>query len=278
MMKNLITLFISAMSLFISCKQPVKQKEKIIAKERVEIKESPNLIGKPIFQADAVTKDFSNFWIYYSENIKLYDDFKAIDINGKDISRKLLLEKLTSGLYFPLALYASKDTISYQLTLIPKKADKNISAYMKQFSSEQLRFCKLEGKPVPAFGFKDVNGNQYTSESIKGKIVLFKCWFISCLPCRQEMPALNEIVKRYKNRKDILFISLAMDNKKDLQQFLSTTKFDYETIPNQTKYMSDKLYVAGYPAHFIINKKGEVVRMLPDVASVENAIEKELAK
>ncbi|MFD0941805.1 TlpA family protein disulfide reductase [Pedobacter boryungensis] len=277
-MKNIGVVFIYGILLFASCKQPIKQEEKIFNTDSVATQKSTNLIGKPIFLADSIIEPFSKFWKYYSENIQLYKDFKAVDINGKPITRTVLLEKLTTGLYFPLALYANGDTLSYQLAVLPKKADKNISAYMQQFSKEQLAFCKLEGKPVPAFDFKDVNGIHYTSENIKGKIVLFKCWFISCLPCRQEMPALNEIVKKYRDRKDILFISLATDNKKELQQFLSTTKFEYATVSNQAKYMANQLHVVGYPTHFIINKKGELVRMLPDVLSVEEAIEKELAK
>ena len=276
-MKNIITLLVCTTLFLTACKQSTKQEEKLTTAAPAATKKVESLIGKPIVPADSVTKNFSKFWIYYND-IMLHNDFKAIDTNGKTITRVLLLEKLTSGLYFPLALYAANDTPSYKLTLIPKTADENISAYMQQFSSQQLEYCKLEGKPVPSFDFKDLNGNHYTSENIKGKIVLFKCWFISCVACVKEMPDLNQIVKKYANRKDILFISLATDNKKELQQFLSKTKFDYATVSNQAKYMSDKLHVVVYPTHFIINKKGELVRMLPDVRSVEDAIEKELAK
>lgn len=199
-------------------------------------------------------------------------------MKGGKITRIDFLKKLSTGNYFPVALYSEDNYLSYKLAVIPAKTDESITAYLKKFSSDQLEFCKLEGKPVPNFNFNDVNGKHYSSESIKGKIVLFKCWFIRCGACVKEMPALNEIVKKYKNRDDILFISLAIDNRKELQKFLATTKFDYATIPNQERYMADQLHVSAYPTHFIINKKGELVRMLPDETKVIEAIEIEIAK
>jgi len=276
-----VKLLLSCLLLFlISCTQaPRKTEVKNKDLKKTEAPEKENVrIGLPKIAEENILVNFGKFWEYYTENIELYEDFIAFNSNGKPISKLQFLSQLKSGLYFPLILNSKDEQLNYKLVKIPAKADPNISVYMKQFGKEQLAFYHLEGKPAPAFNFTDVNGKLYTPENTKGKIILFKCWFINCLPCRQEMPALNEVVRKYKNRDDILFISLAIDTKKELQTFLSTTKFDYATVPNQGKYMSDKLHVSGYPTHFIINKKGELVRMLPDVAQVEEAIEKELAK
>lgn len=276
-MKNIFGLLIVAFGFLTSCNQVAKKDDKVIdTSSRLAIK-TESLNGKPIVSVQNITKDFSSFWSYYNQYIEFYKDFKALDTAGNTISRVFFLKQLTSGLYFPLALY-DNDSLNYQLAKIPVKASKDIGAYMQKFSKEQLEFCKLEGKPIPAFNFTDVNGKVYTSANTKGKIVMFKCWFISCVACVAEMPALNDIVAKYKDRDDILFISLAMDSKRELQTFLAKRQFDYATIPNQTEYMKNQLHVAAYPTHFIINKKGEMVRMLPNEVKVEEAIEMELAK
>lgn len=276
-MKNYY-LFLLLFSMFIVSCQQQKHEDKVVDQGQSKESEKIDLTGVEIVPADKITESFGVFLEYYMTHIELFKDFKALDTNGKQITRINFLKKLNSGLYFPLALYSANDTSNYKLATIPKKADEVIKAYMIRFSEDQLAYCKLEGKPVPAFDFKDINGKHYTSENIKGKIVLFKCWFISCTACVKEMPALNEIVTKYKDRDDILFISLAMDTKPKLEQFLAKTKFDYATIPNQTKYMSDKLFITAYPTHVIINKKGELVRMLPDETKIVEAIEIELAK
>lgn len=248
-------------------------------KNNVESQTKENsFVGLPIISEAEITVNFGKFWDYYSGHIELYEDFLAFDTAGNVISKLKFLNEIKSGLYFPLAIYSKDEQINYRLAKIPAKADSNIAAYMRRFGSEQLAFYKMEGKQAPEFGFTDVNGKVYTSANTKGKIILFKCWYIGCRACIAEMPALNKIVEKYKDRDDILFISLAMDSKQDLQNFLSKTKFDYATVPNQTKYMSDELHVMAYPTHFLIDKKGNIVRALPDENQVAEALEKEIAK
>lgn len=230
-------------------------------------------IGQPVVNPSAILKNFSSFWEYYSGRIKLYEDFSAKDTKGDKIDKGTFLKLLNTGSYFPLLVYAASAEPTYQLKKIPKNADPVIGAYMSQFSKNELAFYKMIGKDIPAFNFEDVNGKTYTSQNTKGKIVLFKCWFIGCVACVQEMPELNEIVERYKERNDILFISLATDPKLPLQKFLLKHQFDYATVPNQERYMTEKLKVNSYPTHFMIGKDGKLLKVLPDAGDVANALD-----
>lgn len=275
-MKNSYFPIMCLILLLISCKQPAKQEDKTSIIVQKEEKKKVDLTGMPIVAEAKIVENFNSFWAYYNQYIMLFKKFKAFDTDEKVITRINFLQKLSTGNYFPVALYGANDSLYYKLAALPPKADEYISAYMRQFSKIQLAYCKLEDKPVPAFDFTDVNGKHYTQENTKGKIVLFKCWFINCVACVKEMPALNEIVNKYKNRNDILFISLAEDNKQKLQQFLSATKFDYATVPSQQNYITKKLNVAVYPTHFLINKKGILVQALPDHVQVAEALAKEL--
>jgi len=277
-MKNFGLVLPLLAAIIFSCKpSPNKvneQKDTVAIESKVK---EYSFVGQPIVPEAEIISN-GKFWAYYSSNIELYEDFVAFDVSGNVIDKAKFLNEIKSGKYYPLAIYSKDEQLNYKLAKIPAKADQFISAYMRQFGSEHLTFYNMQGKPVPEFSFTDVNGKLYTSANTKGKIVLFKCWFIGCSACVAEMPALNQIVEKYKNRDDILFISLAMDPKKDLQNFLSKTKFDYATVPNQTKYMDDQLHVRAYPTHFLIDKKGNMVRALPDEVQVAEALEKEITK
>ena len=48
---------------------------------------------------------------------------------------------------------------------------------------------------------------------------MVKCWFIHCVACIKEFPELNELVKINETNENVLFISLAEDNSKDLKTF-----------------------------------------------------------
>lgn len=274
--------FIALLSVsLISCNQAPKQQSSKLTDSISQTKAPTNEIeepneGKPIIPAADLVKDFMTFWDYYSRNVKLNQDFAAFNTKGEAITKQTFLKQLNTGLYFPLRVYTKSVDFGYQLHKIPAKADSAISSYMKQFSTQQLIYYSMQGKEIPAFNFTTVDGQSYTNANTKGKIILFKCWFIRCVPCVQEMPALNNLVEKYKDRKDILFISLAIDDKKALKQFLNKTRFDYETVPDQGTYMSNKLNVSAYPTHFLIDKTGKLVRVLENDIEVAEALEKEI--
>ncbi|MEJ5961429.1 TlpA family protein disulfide reductase [Pedobacter immunditicola] len=146
------------------------------------------------------------------------------------------------------------------------------------FAKKELVFYRMEGRPVPKFDFVTIEGDRYTSENTKGKILLLKCWFIACVPCVKEMPALNTLIESYRHRKDMVFLSLATDEEASLKTFLKNTKFDYQTVAAQASYMSDKLNVYAYPTHFLVDKAGKVVKVTNSVDELETFLKRMLEK
>jgi N-acetyl-anhydromuramyl-L-alanine amidase AmpD len=70
------------------------------------------------------------------------------------------------------------------------------------------------------------------------------------------------MVNQYKNRDDIVFVSLAFDNEADLKTFLLTKPFNYATVSVQKSYFSDTLKISGYPTHYLIDKEGKIVKIV----------------
>ena len=73
---------------------------------------------------------------------------------------------------------------------------------------------------------------------------------------------MNKQVGSYKGWDDILFISLAMDKKERLAEFLKDTKLQYATIPEMKDYMHDKLAIGSYPTHILVDKAGKIVKVV----------------
>lgn len=237
----------------------------------------PAIPGKPLVETSTSLKSFNDFWKYYIRHISLFEDFLAFDEADRAINKAEFLTKMKTGLYFPLALDAAQGETHYRLERIPATADKMIAVYMKDFAKQQSVFNQMEGKDFPNFSFVDLDGNQYNNESTKGKVLVIKCWFVSCVPCVAEMPELNHLVQRHKDRNDILFLSLAIDEAEALKGFLSKTKFDYSTVALQKEFMKDQLKVTGYPSHFLVGKNGKLSRVLPDARVLGDFIARELA-
>ena len=212
--------------------------------------------GAPNVDVNQLEKDYMKWLTYQYENIHLSSKFVAFDNSSKEISKGAFLKSLTTGDYIPVELTSKDSTTYYQLFKLDNTADKQISSSIKIYASQANTNFEMEGKPFPPFSFKDVNGVEYNNENTKGKTIVFKCWFIACKACVAEFPELNEFVKKYQNRNDVFFISLAIDSKENLLKFLATKTFSYAVIPEQRELMIKVLNITSFPTHLIVNKNG----------------------
>ena len=92
------------------------------------------------------------------------------------------------------------------------------------------------------------------------------------------MPSLKEMVTLYTNRNDILFVSLAFDNKEALTAFLKKRTFIYSVVPDQEDFMRDVLKLHMYPTHFIINKQGLITKVVNEGKALAAALKMEVLK
>ncbi|NRB48624.1 MAG: TlpA family protein disulfide reductase [Saprospiraceae bacterium] len=117
-------------------------------------------------------------------------------------------------------------------------------------------FYEEKVEPAAPFSVTDIEGNTYSSEELKGKVVVLNFWFIGCAPCRIEIPGLNEMVRHY-DKEQVVFIAFALDGKEALEKFLTELPFDYTIIPEAFDQAA-AYSVQGYPTHVILDKRGNV--------------------
>ncbi|AHF14140.1 redoxin [Niabella soli DSM 19437] len=222
-------------------------------------------------------KDFRTWWTYISGKIHLERDFIPLNEDSTRISKAAFLHKLASGNYVPFEVLIKDDSSVYKIEH-PEKIDSEISDRTIQLAYAHIKNYNWEGKELPRYHFADLNGTTYTPENTKGKVMLLKCWFVHCVACVAEFPELNQLVEKYRNRKDALFISLATDPKDSLHQFFKTHSFNYATVPEQHDYLSKELQVTGYPTHFLINRAGKIVKVTQEAKEIIPFFEKEIEK
>ena len=116
----------------------------------------------------------------------------------------------------------------------------------------------VKEKPAPDFSGKTLKGEKIKMKSLRGKIVVLNLWFIDCLPCIKELPALNKLVAEYRGNKDVVFISLTWETKERVEkEFFAKYKLDFEVIPEEMKAV-ELFGKPGYPTTFVIGKDGLV--------------------
>lgn len=231
--------------------------------------------GSPEVDAIQIQKNFTDWSAYQSKKIMLSRDFVALDILSKEISKESFLDQLANGNFIPIRLKSDDSIYYYKLFKIQPKSDTSIKATINQIGFDAYKNYKMEGTAFPNFSFKDLNGNLISNESMKGKIIVIKCWYIHCTPCIREFPQVNRLTEEYKDRKDIVFISLAEDSPEQLKTFLARKPLSYSVIPDMKVYMNENLQLNSFPTHFILNKEGLISKVLPNFESLEVALAKE---
>lgn len=149
---------------------------------------------------------------------------------------------------------------------------------MLSFTSSDGSADTLGGKPLPgSFALRDLDGNLWTEQSLKGHKVVINVWFSGCGPCLREMPILSEWKKKYP---DVIFLSVNFEKADKVRKITEARGF------NWTHLYGDNYFVkfvgsGGFPlfivlgedglVHYIVNGTNEKIRQ--DVLEVLNGLQ-----
>jgi thiol-disulfide isomerase/thioredoxin len=89
----------------------------------------------------------------------------------------------------------------------------------------------------PDVTFKDLQGNDVTLASLRGKVVAVNFWATWCEPCRFEIPEMIGFQQKYA-AKGFTMLGVAMDDegKSVVQPFVEKTQFDVGGKPTTMNY------------------------------------------
>lgn len=222
-------------------------------------------------------KDFMTWYTYTYHNVKLSRDFVGLGADSSIIKKADFLKHLTTGKFIAVKIMAQNDVEYYKLHKL-SEPNLQIEETVKQMALAEIAHFEMEGKEMPDYNFTDINGVRYDKNNTKEKIIVLKCWFIGCVACVKEFPELNKLVDTYKDRSDILFLSLAIDNKQKLINFLKKKEFNYRVVPSEEEYMTRQLRVEQYPTHILIDKDGKIAKVTTTIDGLMPYIEKLAAK
>jgi len=116
------------------------------------------------------------------------------------------------------------------------------------------------GDPAPPIEVKTwLKNTPVTLESAKGKVLVVEFWATWCQPCRQTIPHVNSLHKKY-NDKDVILVGLTEEDEETAKKFMDTMVMDYHVgIDDASKTNSAYMKgIAGIPHAFVVDKAGKV--------------------
>ena len=119
---------------------------------------------------------------------------------------------------------------------------------------------KVTGRAAEDFTLNDLNGKKVSLSSFKGKVVLLNFWATWCPPCRAEMPSLEKLYQRLKD-KGFTVLAVATDRAAvDVKDYLKAQPLSFTILLDGNLKISRERYkVFMMPTTFLIDKRGVVV-------------------
>ena len=120
-------------------------------------------------------------------------------------------------------------------------------------------FATSSSGPAPAFQLTGRGGKAIDLSQFKGQVVMINFWATWCGPCRQEMPLLEDIYKKYKPMGFTLVGVNVEPDAKGAEAWLSKQKPVSFPIAFDTDSKVSKMYkVAGMPSTVFVDRKGNI--------------------
>jgi thiol-disulfide isomerase/thioredoxin len=157
---------------------------------------------------------------------------------------KKLITLLTFVSLFPLAAAAD-----------PMDTGENVKQAFKSAGLPLLR----EKVPAAGFSLKLVDGRTVTLDALRGRVVFLNFWATWCPPCREEMPSMEILYRRFRDQ-GLEFIAVdIMENGKTVSAFLADNNLSFPAALDSNGRVSNGYGVQAIPATFIVDRDGKII-------------------
>ena len=119
---------------------------------------------------------------------------------------------------------------------------------------------RLASFPAPDFTLPTLSAVPVRLSDLRGKVVLLNFWVTWCGSCRAEMPTIDALSRRYKNRGlEVLAVNLDATTTSKVQTLVAELGVTFRIGLDPSSSIARTYRVAGLPTTYLIDRAGNVV-------------------
>ena len=129
----------------------------------------------------------------------------------------------------------------------------------------------LAGYLAPDFTLVSMNGETYTLSNLRGQNAVLNFWVTWCIPCKDELPAIERISQDYQGE-NIVFLSINVLDQDDInkvKELVSAMGLTYPILLDENGLVNRDYRVEFFPTSFFIDENGIIQHVLFGSASEE---------
>jgi cytochrome c biogenesis protein CcmG/thiol:disulfide interchange protein DsbE len=118
------------------------------------------------------------------------------------------------------------------------------------------------GDPAPEYAAPTLAGDTISLTDLRGQAVMLNVWATWCIPCRDEMPALQALHDEHgANGLRILGVSIdAAGMNGDIEQFVNERGLTFTILHDPAERVSRVFRTRAVPETYLFDRKGQLVR------------------
>lgn len=114
-----------------------------------------------------------------------------------------------------------------------------------------------KGGATPPLALPDLAGKPVDLKSYAGRVVLVNFWATWCAPCRDEMPSMEMLNRRFGNQVAMVAVSVD-DDTAQIARFFGDTKPTFTVLWDQSKKSSAAYGTFKFPETYLIAPDGKI--------------------
>lgn len=128
-------------------------------------------------------------------------------------------------------------------------------------ASVMLAFSASAGElsgPAPDFTLQTRDGETVSLSDFAGEVVMINFWATWCGPCREEMPHLEALHRRYSSLGFRLLGVNVEEDTKNMSRFLADTPVTFEILLDPASDVSKLYDVVAMPSTVMVDRNGQM--------------------
>jgi thiol-disulfide isomerase/thioredoxin len=123
-------------------------------------------------------------------------------------------------------------------------------------SGGEPRPVRRVGEAMPDFELRALDGRIWRRADLAGKVAFINVWATWCGPCRQELPLVQRLHDRLRDRPDVVLVAMNVDEDPEkVAPFVTGHGYTFPVLFAHA-YVRETLATRGIPRNWVVDRSG----------------------
>jgi len=114
------------------------------------------------------------------------------------------------------------------------------------------------GFTAPDFSLETLDGQTIALSDLRGQVLLINFWASWCPPCREEMPAIQQVYERYRDQDFVVLAVNLQEQDAQVTAFTDRLELTFPVLMDRDGSVFDRYRVMALPSTFFVDRAGVI--------------------